>query len=133
MTGLYSTITEYAMRNWIAHYRLAEMGYTLYDRFLLAFIGEETNIQKWLSLVESFSRPPQQKTNRVINLFNEQLREHLDMSFFKNLEILYNLATHPLFSSGLDRLLVYAAERGGEVLVESICTNIGFIDRKAVI
>ncbi|MCJ1321362.1 hypothetical protein MMC15_006706 [Xylographa vitiligo] len=85
MTGLYSTITEYAVRNWIAHYRLAEMGYTLYDRFLLAFIGEETNIQKWLSLVESFSRPPQQKTNRVINLFNEQLREHLDMSFFKNL------------------------------------------------
>ncbi|MCJ1396844.1 Ankyrin-2 [Xylographa trunciseda] len=116
MMDLHQALAEYAGRNWMNHYLLAEVKDSLNDDLLSAFLGEETNVQRWLSIVEYFSYPHQRKTDHVNN----------------GLEALYSLATRPSSFSKLGRLLFYAAELGDKTLLRSICNDIGFIERKAV-
>ena len=133
VTDLNRSLAEYIARNWMAHYGLAEVNDLQNDHVFSAFIGDKTNIQNWLSVVEYFSHPHPRKTDHVISTFDDRLWGHLDMKSFETLKILYSLSTRPSFFSGLGRLLVYAAELADEVLVHSLCTEIGSIDREAVI
>ncbi|KAL8392682.1 hypothetical protein RB595_002760 [Gaeumannomyces hyphopodioides] len=116
---------EYAAKNWIVHYQLAGIGgHPEHDVPFSTFTSDDTKVRDWLCLVEYLACAPSARdVGNFASSSLTRLRKYLDIMKLEDLDVLYALATRPSSAPGPDRLLIYAAESGNEVMVRSIISS----------